>query len=87
MADEEKKLIGKIVHYYAKIGVAVVDLTDKVSVGDTISIEGVVTNLRQTIDSIEIEHKKIQMAKAGDSIGLKVSDRVREGDAVYKIVG
>lgn len=87
MADEEKKLIGKIVHYYAKIGVAVVDLTDKVSVGDTISIEGAVTNLKETINSIEVEHKKIQTAKAGDSIGLKVSDRVREGDAVYKVVG
>jgi len=87
MADEEKKLIGKISHYYGKIGVAVVDLTDKLSVGDTISIEGAVTNVRQTVDSIEIEHKKLQTAKSGDSIGLKVSDRVREGDAVYRIVG
>jgi putative protease len=87
MANEEKKLIGKISHYYGKIGVAVVDLTDKLSVGDTISIEGAVTNMRQTVDSMEIEHKKIKMAKAGDSIGLKVNDKVREGDAVYRIVG
>jgi len=87
MADEEKKLIGKISHYYVKIGVAVVELTDKLSVGDRISIEGVVTNLQQTVDSIEIEHQKIQTAKAGDAIGLLVKDRVREGDAVYKILG
>lgn len=87
MVDEEKKLVGKISHYYSKIGVAVVELTDKLSVGDRISIEGIATNVQQTIDSIEIEHKKIPAAKAGDSIGLKVADRVREGDAVYKIVG
>jgi putative protease len=87
MADEGKKLVGKISHYYSKIGVAVVELTDKLSVGDKISIEGIATNVQQTIDSIEIEHKKIPVAKAGDSIGLKVADRVREGDAVYKIVG
>jgi putative protease len=87
MADEEKKLIGKISHYYGKIGVAVVELTDRLSVGDRISIEGKATNLQQTVDSIEIEHEKIQTAKAGNAIGLKVSDRVREGDAVYKIVG
>jgi len=87
MADEEKKLVGKISHYYGKIGVAVVEVSDKISVGDKISIEGIATNLQQTVDSMEIEHKKIQMAKAGDAIGLMVKDRVREGDAVYKILG
>jgi len=87
MADEEKKLVGKISHYYGKIGVAVVEVSDKISVGDKISIEGIATNLQQTIESMEIEHKKIQMAKAGDAIGLMVKDRVREGDAVYKILG
>lgn len=87
MADEEKKLVGKISHYYNKLGVAVIELTDSLSVGDIISIEGAVTNVRQTVDSMEIEHEKIRMAKAGDAIGMKVADRVREGDAVYKIVG
>jgi len=87
MPDGEKKLIGKVSHYYGKIGVAVVDLTDKLSVGDNISIEGVATNIQQTVDSIQIEHENIPMAKKGDSIGLKVKDRVREGDAVYKVVG
>jgi putative protease len=87
MSDGEKKLIGKISHYYGKIGVAVVELTDKLSVGDNISIEGVATNVQQGVDSIQIEHEDIQVAKKGDAIGLKVKDRVREGDAVYKIVG
>lgn len=84
--EEEKKLVGKVSHYFTKIGVAVIDLTDTLEVGDEISIEGAVTNLRQKVESMEIEHEKIDKAKAGDSIGLKVMDRVREKDNVYKIV-
>ena len=83
---EEKKLIGKITHYFGKIGVAVVELEDEVNVGDEISIEGAVTNIRQTIESMQIEHKNIETAKAGESIGLKVVDKVREGDQVFRIV-
>jgi len=83
---EEKQLIGKITHYFAKIGVAVVDLQDNLSVGDKISIEGGTTNITQNVESMQIEHKEITSAKKGDSIGMKVVDRVREGDAVYKIV-
>ena len=83
---EEKKLVGKISHYYGKIGVAVVEVEDEINVGDTISIEGVVTNLKQTVDSMEIEHKQIKKAKKGDSIGLRVAEKVRENDNVYKII-
>jgi len=83
---EEKKLVGKIAHYYTNIGVAVIDLTDSLSVGDEISIEGASTTFQQTVDSMQIMHKNIQKAKKGDSIGLKVKDRVREGDDVYKII-
>ena len=83
--EGEKKLIGKITHYFGKISVAVVELTDKVSVGDTISIEGPSTNFTQKIESMQIENKNIEKAKKGDSIGLKVKDRVREGDSVLKV--
>jgi putative protease len=83
---EEKKLVGKISHYYGKIGVAVVEVEDDINVGDTISIEGAATNLRQTIDSMQVEHKNIKKAKKGESIGLKVTDKVRESDNVYKII-
>ena len=82
----EKVLIGKVTHYYPKIGVAVIELSDELKVGDRISIEGATTNFEQTVESMEIEHQKIEVAKAGDSIGLKVIDRVRENDKVYKIV-
>ena len=83
--EEEKKLVGKVTHYFTKIGVAVVELTDELSVGDEISIEGASTNFKQKVESMQIEHKNIEKAKAGDSIGLKVKDRVREGDSVYKV--
>lgn len=85
MAD--KKLVGKVAHYYSKIGVAVVDLADALSVGDQISIEGSTTNIQQTVDSMQVEHKDVKDAKKGDSVGMKVSDVVRDGDNVYKVVG
>ena len=84
MAD--KKLVGKVSHYYANIGVAVVDLTDSLSVGDNISIEGSTTNIQQAVDSMQVEHKAVKDAKKGESIGMKVSDKVRNGDNVYKVV-
>jgi putative protease len=82
----EKKLIGKISHYYSKIGVAVIDLEDTLTQGDKISIEGSTTNIQQTVDSMQIEHELVKAANKGSSIGLKVIDRVRNGDAVYKII-
>jgi len=84
--EVEKKLVGKISHYYGKIGVAVVELSDTLEVGDEISIEGAATNLRQTVDSMQIEHENIEKAKKGDSIGMKVVDKVRENDQVFKII-
>lgn len=80
----EKELIGKITHYFTKIGVAVIDLEAPLAVGDNISVEGATTNFTQTIDSMQIEHKEVKSAKKGDSIGLKMKDRVRSGDNVYK---
>jgi len=82
---EEGKLIGKVTHYFGNIGVAVLELTDTLKVGDTIRIVGGTTDFTQTVDSIEIEHKKVEEAKKGDSIGLKVSQKVREGYKVYKL--
>jgi translation elongation factor EF-1alpha len=83
---EEKKLVGTVEHYYTKIGVAVVNLEDSLSVGDKISIEGATTNIQQTVDSMQVEHDAVENAKAGDSVGMKVVDRVRPGDQVYKVV-
>jgi len=82
----EKKPVGLVSHYYTKIGVAIIDLNDSLAVGDKISIEGASTNFTQIVDSMQIEHKDVKEAKSGDSIGLKVAERVREGDKVYRVM-
>ncbi len=84
-APGEKKLVGKMSHYFTKIGVGVIELSDELKVGDRISIEGATTNLQQTVNAMEIEHEKVQSAGAGQSVGMKVEQRVREGDLVYKL--
>ncbi|MFB0499663.1 MAG: translation elongation factor-like protein [Candidatus Hadarchaeaceae archaeon] len=84
-APVEKKLVGKISHYFTKIGVGVVELSDELKVGDRISIEGATTNVQQTVDSMQIEHENVQSAGSGQSIGLKIVERTREGDLVYKL--
>lgn len=79
------KEIGKITHYYDKISVAVVELSGTLKVGDKIRIKGNFTDFEQNIDSMQIEHEQMKVAKKGQAIGLKVDDKVREHDIVYKI--
>ena len=81
----EKKQIGKITHYFAKIGVAVVELSAEVRVGDKIRVDGATTSFVQVIDSMEIDNKRVETATVGQSIGLKVKEKVRPHDTVYKI--
>jgi len=82
---EEGKLIGKVTHYFGNVGVAVLELTNTLKAGDTIRIVGGETDFTQTVESMEIEHQKVEVAKAGDSVGLKVEQKVREGYKVYKL--
>lgn len=82
----EKKLVGKIVHYYPKISVAVVELADSLKKGEKISIERSGGAFEQVVDSMQIEHKEIEQAEKGQSIGLKVVAETKEGAQVYKIV-
>jgi len=86
MSEERLEQIGSIGNYYSKISVAVIDLTGKIAVGDTIRIKGATTDFRQKVDSRQIEHANVQNAGPGQSIGLKVVDKVRKGDLVYKIL-
>lgn len=82
---EEGKLIGRVSHFFGNISVAVIDLAGKLKVGDTIRIIGGQTDFNQVIDSMEVDHQKIEEAKKGDSVGLKISQKVHEGYKVYKV--
>jgi putative protease len=84
LGEEEVVEIGHITHFFSKISVAVIELTAPLAVGDTIVIKGPTTDFEQRVDSMQIEHNNVQRAEAGQSIGLKVAERVREKDAVYK---
>lgn len=82
-----ERRIGWVTHYYNKIGVAVLDLQDALEVGDQIHISGHTTDFIQTVSSMEVDHEKVQAVEAGADVALKVIERVREGDAVYRVKG
>ncbi|MEN6473491.1 MAG: translation elongation factor-like protein [Syntrophaceae bacterium] len=82
----EKKLIGKVSHYFGKISVAGIQLSEPLKVGDTISIEGATTKFEEIIDSMQIDNAKVTQAKAGDNIGIKVKEKTRVGDDVFLVM-
>ena len=86
MADKERE-IGKISHYFNHINVAIIDLTDTLNKGDKIRIKGHTSDFTEEIESMQENHQDIETAKKGHSIGVKVSEHARVGDAVYKVNG
>ncbi len=81
----EREKIGEVFHYFSKLGVAAIRLTDgDLKVGDTIQVQGPTTNLTQVVDSMQIEAQAVQGATKGQSVGLKVKEKVRERDLVYR---
>lgn len=79
-------LIGKVTHFFNRISVAVLELEGDIKVGDQIAILGHTTEFSQTVESLEIEHQKVEAAAPGADVALKVWDSVRDGDLVYKVV-
>lgn len=79
----EAQVVGKVKDYYSHLGVAVVDLSKLLRVGDRIKIKGGKTEFEQPVESMQIEHKPVTEAKEGDSIGLKVEQKVRKGYKIY----
>jgi len=78
--------IGRISHYFGKIGVGVIELTDgDLAVGATIKIKGREQEFEQTVSSMQIEHQEVASAAKGQSLGLKVDQPVKEGDEVYLV--
>ena len=84
LSEENVVEIGRITHFFTKISVAVIELIAPLVVGDTIMIKGPTTDFEQIVESMQIEHNNVQRAEAGQSIGLRVAQRVRENDMVYK---
>lgn len=82
----EEKLIGKITHYFGKIQVAIIELTNAIKIGDKIHIKGHNTDFEQIVDSMQIDHANVEKAKKGQGIGIKVEEAVREGDEVYLVL-
>lgn len=83
----EKKLVGKIIHFYPKISVAVVELKDSLKAGDRISVERAGNSFEQIVKDMQIEHKNIAEAKRGQVVGLRVVSQTHEGAQVFRITG
>ena len=80
-----EKEIGKVTHFYDRLGVAIVKLTDKLNVGDSLHVFGKHTDFTQVADSLQIEHASVEGAKRGEEIGIKVGQVVHEGDRVFRV--
>lgn len=80
-----EKLIGRISHWFGNIGVAGIELTDKLAVGDRVHIVGHTTDFEQEITSMQIMHRDVNEAGPGDDVGVKLQSRARVGDSVYKV--
>ena len=77
--------IGEVTHYFDRISVAVLGLTDTIRVGDTIRFHGHTTDFTQAVDSLQIEHNNVTEAKPGQDVALKVAQKVHPRDAVFKV--
>jgi len=80
----EEIVIGKVVKFFSKIGVAAIRIANgELNVGDTIKIRGHVTDLEQKVESMQVEHENVGTVAAGKDVGIKVRETVRENDLVY----
>lgn len=79
-----EKRVGKVTHYYTKLGVAAIELEEPLHKGERVHIVGHTTDTEQPIDSMELEHHQVEEGKPGENIAIKVDEHVREHDEVYK---
>ena len=82
----EEKQIGIVTHYFGKISVGIIQLSEALKVGETIHVKGMHDDFTQVVDSMQVEHVDVTEAKQGDAIGIKVSQKVHPNDKVYKVV-
>ena len=81
-----EKEIGQISHYYVHINVGIIQLSDTLKAGETIHVKGHSEDFTQPVDSMQIEHASVPEARAGESIGIKVIQKVHPGDKVFKVI-
>jgi hypothetical protein len=84
LVEEAVIEVGHVTHFFSKIGVGIVELTLPLAVGDRILVKGPLTDFEQTVDSMQMEHKAIELAEGGESVGLKMVQAAKERDTVYK---
>ena len=82
----KKLLCGKVTHFFPKIGVAVIELSRELKLGERLSFEGATTDFMQPVESMQVDKKEVASAPRGQQIGVKVQGRARAGDSVYKLV-
>ena len=84
----EEQEVGYVSHYFDHLSVAAVEITDgTVEAGDTLHFKGHTTDFQTKVESMQIEHESVSSAKKGDSIGMKVNEKVRIHDKVFKVIG
>jgi len=76
--------IGKVIHFYDKISVAVVRLDAGLNAGDTVHVKGKTADFEQRVESMQVNHESVNSAKSGDEVAIKTEQKVKEGDVVYK---
>ena len=82
----EEKEIGKFTHYFGRLSVGIIALSDALKVGDNIHVKGHTSDFKQEISSMQVEHATVSEGKAGDAVGIKVSQKVHPNDTVYKVI-
>lgn len=82
MAEEK---VGEVTHYFDEPQVGAMELTGDLEVGDRVAFRGHTTDFEQDVESMELEHESVETAVAGEEIAVKVEERVREGDEVFRL--
>jgi translation elongation factor EF-1alpha len=82
----QEKEIGHVMDYFTHVGVVAIELTDELAIGNIVHFFGHTTDFTQKVESIQIEHHNVTRAKAGDKVGIRVNERVRQHDKVYKVL-
>lgn len=78
-------LVGLVDDYFSHVGVVAIKLDKPLSVGDMIRVKGHTTDITQKVESMQIAHQPVQAASAGDAVGIRIADKARKGDAIYKV--